>query len=203
MNLMKYIDKFNKLKVILIAIAVIAVVISVTVFCSKMKGTHVAIEKNENIDITPEQIASIKNIKQWEFLSVYDEEMVDTIRKGFFSDDELTKIYYGTLRLGINLDKAKTDWLHVEDDSIVVATLPPIELLDTHFIDEARTKVIIKTGKWTAADHEALLERAKKQMLRRCLTAENKEKARESSILHFTSMLQAMGFKNVKVETQQ
>ena len=60
-------------------------------------------EDTSEVIMTPSQIESIRRIGQWEFMSINDEELVDTIRKGFFSDDHLVRIYYGTLRLGIDL----------------------------------------------------------------------------------------------------
>ena len=50
------------------------------------KDNHLSIEANDGINITPEQIQSIRNIGEWEFLSISDEELVDTIRKGLLSD---------------------------------------------------------------------------------------------------------------------
>ena len=81
--------------------------------------------------------------------------MVDTIRKGFFSDDKLARIYYGTLRIGIDTRQLKEGWLKTEGDSILV-TLPDVQLLDRHFIDEARTKSFYERGRWSPADREAL-----------------------------------------------
>ena len=49
---------------------------------------------------TPTQITAMKEIGEWEFLVVHDEELVDTVRKGVFTDDSLIRIYYGTYALG-------------------------------------------------------------------------------------------------------
>ena len=98
-------------------------------------SNSISVNVDQHIDITPQQIQSIQSIGQWEFLAINDEEIVDTVRERFFSDNELVRIYYGTLRLGIDLHKAKPRWLRVENDSVVVATLPNIELLDRNFID--------------------------------------------------------------------
>ena len=73
-----------------------------------------------HIDITPTQIQEIQNIGQWEFLSINDEELIDTVSRGFFSDSELVRIYYGTVRLGVDLRQAGPQWLHVEGDSIML-----------------------------------------------------------------------------------
>ena len=45
--------------------------------------------------MTPSEIESIRRIGQWEFMAINDEELVDTVRKGFFSDDHLVRIYSG------------------------------------------------------------------------------------------------------------
>ena len=141
----------------------------------------------------------IQDIGQWEFLAINDEELIDTINHGFFSDDELVRIYYGTIRMGIDLHHAEPQWLQVEDDSIVVAKLPPIELLDRNFIDEAHTRSFFEKGDWSSADREALYRRAYNKMIARCLTPANIKIAEENARRQFTQFLKAMGYKNVKV----
>ena len=107
-----------------------------------MKGciskAEIGVEVDQSIDVTPEQITSIKAIGEWEFLSIASEELVDTIRKGFLSDDHLVRIYYGTVRLGINMHQVEPGWIVATGDSITV-TLPQPGLLDKDFIDEARS----------------------------------------------------------------
>ena len=106
---------------------------------------------DDTIDPTPTQIQSIKAIGEWEFLSVSLEELADTIRKGFLSDDELSRIYYGTLRLGINMHQVEPGWLEADGDSVSLM-LPKIGLLDHDFIDEARTKPFFESGSWKPED---------------------------------------------------
>ena len=103
------------------------------------KDNHVEGGTVGETTLSPTQIRSIESIGQWEFLSISDEELIDTTRHGFFGDDQLVRIYYGTLSLGIDIQDTKEGWLHVEKDSIV-CTLPAIRLLDNNFIDEAKTK---------------------------------------------------------------
>ena len=67
------------------------------------KDNEVAVEPQQQVELSPTQVRSIEAIGQWEFLAVSDEELVDTIRKGFFSDDQLTRIYFGSLRLGVEM----------------------------------------------------------------------------------------------------
>ena len=156
------------------------------------------ISVDQKIDITPEQIKSIKDIGEWEFLAISDEEMVDTVRKGFFSDDHLARIYYGTMRLGVNLKQVESGWITVNDDTLDI-TLPKIGLLDRDFIDEARTKSFFESGKWETKDREALLRRAYQRMLQRGLTPQNLEAARQNGDAQVRQVMQSMGFKFIKV----
>lgn len=162
-------------------------------------SNRVNVEADQRIDITPTQIRQIQDIGQWEFLSVNDEELIDTVKRGFFSDAELVRIYYGTLRFGIDLHKAHPHWIHVENDSIITARLPSIELLDSNFIDEARSRSFFEKGDWSPADRNQLYDRAYKKMLARCMTSENLKAAEENARLQFSQFLKAMGYRNVKI----
>ena len=97
-----------------------------------------------SIELTPNQIQQIEAIGEWEFLAIDDEELVDTVKYGFFGDDKLVRIYFGTLRLGVNLREARPRWLSMQGDTLCAA-LPPVKLLDNNFIDEARTKSFFST----------------------------------------------------------
>ena len=89
------------------------------------KGDHITLGADNRIELTPTQIQSMKAIGEWEFLSVSAEELVDTVRKGLFKDDELVRIYYGTLRLGLNMHRLQQGWIKAEGDSVAM-TLPRI-----------------------------------------------------------------------------
>lgn len=189
------------LKVALVAVAVVAIVLIARHYIHKVSttSTPAVIAKNEKIDITPLQIRSIEQIGEWSFLEINDEELVDTVRHGFFSDDKLVRIYYGTLRLGINLKEAHEGWLAFEGDTLC-AVLPPIRLLDNNFIDEARTRSFIESGKWTHQDRKAMYDRAALMMRQRCLTRANYQTARSNAKAQFEQMLRSMGYDKVKVE---
>ncbi len=92
----------KKVKMIIIGLVVILVVAAVVGLLRLTKNDHLSFGTDPEIDVTPTQIVSIKAIGEWEFLSVSAEELVDTVRKGLFSNDELARIYYGTLRLGVD-----------------------------------------------------------------------------------------------------
>ncbi len=188
---------------IAIAIIGLAVVVGLVMCVSwLMKDNGVSVKHTKSIGITPVQVDKIKSIGQWEFLSVADEELVDTVRHGFFGDSELARIYYGTLRLGIDLRQAKGGWIVMDQDTVVV-TLPAIMLLDDKFVDEARTKTFFETGKWTEKDKAALTRRAQEAMRRRCLTTENIHNAQQNAKTQFASMLKAMGFPFSRVHFQE
>lgn len=189
------------IKVLLIVVLVVVVVLVARHYINKVSSTSTMTEvvKDEKIDITPSQIRSIEQIGEWSFLEINDEELIDTIRHGFFSDDELVRIYYGTLRLGINLKEAHEGWLAMQNDTLC-AILPPVRLLDNNFIDETRTRSFIETGKWTHHDRKAMYNRAVQRMRRRCLTKKNYQSARDNARVQFEQMLRSMGYDNVRVE---
>ncbi len=161
-----------------------------------VRQTEVSLGADQRIDLTPQQIQSIKDIGQWEFLSVSDEQLVDTTRRGIFSDDHLVRIYYGTMRLGIDMRQLETGWIQREGDSLTII-LPSIGLLDRDFIDEARTRSFHESGRWTAQDREALLKRAYQRMLQHGMTDQNIESARQNGEALFRQMMRSMGFEHV------
>lgn len=155
-------------------------------------------DDTSEILMTPSQIEDIRRIGQWEFMALNDEELVDTIRKGFFSDDHLVRIYYGTLRLGIDLSEFSAERLSVHDDMLVIQ-LPAVTLLDPHFIDEARTQSFHESGSWSNADRRALYQRAQQKMISRCVTPETLEATRQLAEAQLRRLLTSMGFEKVSI----
>ena len=186
------------MRLALALVAVIAIVAAVFWISGTLRRTSITIESEKKIDITPEQIRSIKAIGEWEFLSINDEELVDTTRKGLFRNDHLVRIYYGTMRLGFDLKDTKEDWIKASGDTVEV-TLPPIRLLDSDFIDEARTRSFYESGRWSAADREKMYRKAKAMMLRNGLTQTNIRSAENNADAQFRNMFRAMGFENVVI----
>lgn len=178
------------------ALALVAVILVLWWLLFAEKDNHVGLEVDNGIDVTPEQIASIRAIGQWEFLSISDEELVDTVRKGFFTDDKLVRIYYGTLRLGIDMSRVH---IYVEGDTVTV-NVPPVGLLDQNFIDEARTKSFYESGKWQPKDRETLYHKARRQMLAHGLTPENLRNAQQNADEQLRRMMKAMGYQNVVIK---
>ena len=187
----------------IILLTILALILAGTLYWLNKDNT-VGVTTEEQTTLSPTQVESIEAIGEWEFLAISNEELVDTVRRGFFGDDQLVRIYYGTLRLGINMKDVKEGWIqaNAEKDSIV-CTLPPIRLLDNNFIDEARTHSFFEEGKWTGADRQALYDRAYAQMKKRCFTPANIRIAQRNARQQFRDMFKAMGFPNARVEFEE
>ncbi len=188
----------NKIKIGIAVVFLLLVVTAIFWLRGLTKNDHLSFGSDADIDVTPTQIQSIKAIGEWEFLSVSAEELVDTVRKGLFINDELSRIYYGTLRLGVNMHQVQPGWIEARGDTIIM-TLPAIGLLDKDFIDEARTKPFYESGKWSPVDREALYKKAYRMMTQHCLTKENLQAAEANGREQFTNMLHSMGYKNVNI----
>ena len=184
----------------LVVIAIVAVLlVAGAAFVYWLLGSNNAsVATKEHVELSPTQIERIKAIGQWEFLTVSDEELVDTVRHGFFGDDELVRIYTGTLRLGIDMADTEEDWIRTDGDTLRVL-LPPVRLLDTNFIDEASARSFYESGRWTQADRKALARKARQKMLARCLTPQNIASAEQNATAQFHQMLRAMGFPYVSI----
>jgi hypothetical protein len=193
------IDKKTRVRLIVTAIGVILAILLLWWLIRGVQQTEISLDADQHIDITPHQIESIRAIGQWEFLAISNEELVDTTRKGIFSDDHLARIYYGTVRLGIDMQKMDSTWITTQGDSITL-WLPRPALLDNNFIDEARTKSFHESGRWTARDRETLYRRAQQRMLRYSLTPQNIETARQNGDVQMRRLMQSMGFKHVNIE---
>lgn len=170
-------------------------------------GALIAVEHNEAIERTPEEIRVLKDIKQWECLSVETEELIERHEPHTFGDKHLVKVFKGRLSIGINMEKAADDWFTV--DSTACATggrpsavlhLPDVELLDEEFIDEARTTTFFEKGVFSPKVKQELYEEAARAMKARTLTPDNLEAARKAAEDQFVRIFQSLGFSPVAVE---
>ncbi len=184
-------------KVIWLAILLIVIVL-VFFFIKKASVFSSRIKHTETIELSPAEIQAIREIGEWEFLSLPTEELVDTIRKGFFMDDRLVRIYYGTLRLGIDLKQTSADWIKTQGDTVIVK-LPPIILLEKNFINEAETKAFYESGVWSESAKQTLYYKAYNSMKRRCMTEENKKIAETNAIVQVSALFRSFGFKEIIV----
>ena len=188
----------ENIRSITVAAAIIVVVLLAVWLYRSLGDTRLEVGADDSIGLTPTQIESIKAVGEWEFLSVSTEELVDTTRKRLFSDDQLVRIYYGTLRLGVNMKQVEPGWIQQRNDTLFL-TLPKVGLLDRDFIDEARTKSFFESGTWKAEDREALYKRAYRKMIAHCLTPANLSTAEDNARDSFRKMLRSMGYQNIEI----
>lgn len=161
---------------------------------------HLEVEHNTRIDLTPEQIQSVRDIGQWEFLTINTEELVEWHRNHTFTSDHLTRIYQGTLRLGIDMNNASEAWFTSLPDSTAQLILPRVGLLDTHFIDEARSRSFYEKGTIPPEARDQLYAQARKKMMQRCLTPQNLQTAERNARDEFTRIFKSFGFKTVNIQ---
>ncbi len=192
----------GKIKLYLIAATVIVVIIASAYLVRQCRNGSITTYVNDSINITPTQVLAMKEIGEWEFLSIDDEEMVDTTRKKLFGSDDLIRIYKGTLRIGIDLGEASENWVTVSGDTLR-AVLPKVKLLDDDFIDEAQTQSFFESGTWDGKARNDLYLRAKDRMKARCLTKENLTSAEENASKQFYQMFKSMGFGTVEIRFER
>lgn len=160
----------------------------------KFSSPVIEIERNETIDQTPNIITEVKNIGNWEFLSIKIEILVDTT-KGKFFKDQLSAIYTGTLRYGIDCATAD-NWLSQKNDT-VIAFLPKVKLLDDYFLDEAATRTVFESGSFTPKDRQDLRDRAIKRILAKSERLEYRKTAQTNAKEQISNFLQQLGIKNI------
>lgn len=168
---------------------------------SVIKNAAPKVEVTETTTIveTPNIIKSIRNIGQWEFLTINDEEVVERTHKNLIlSDDYLVRIYYGTMRLGIDFQELKEKAVKVDGDSISL-TLPPVKLIDDDFIDEALTKTFYESGTWDNASHKNMYNEARENMMKYGMSRENLQHTRELAEAQMRQLLQGLGFKRITI----
>lgn len=192
----------ENIRSITVAAAIIAVILLAVWVYRSLGDARLEMGSDDSIGLTPTQIESIKAVGEWEFMSISTEELVDTTRKRLFSDDQLVRIYYGTLRLGVNMKQVEPKWIRQQNDTLFL-TLPKVGLLDHDFIDEARTKSFFESGTWKAEDREALYKRAYRKMIAHCLTTTNLNTAEDNARESFKKLLRSMGYKNIDIQFEK
>ena len=160
---------------------------------------EVGIEHDNHIDLTPAQVTSIKKIGKWEFLSMQMEEIVDSVHKRMLlSDEELVRIYKGTIRLGVDMSKLSEDWLTTKGDTAIVK-MPKIQQLNKKFIDEARTETFYETGSWSGIARERMYLIAERRMKQRLAKSNAYQEAERNGQEQVTALMHSFGFRTVVV----
>ncbi len=180
---------------VVVGLSVVAIAVAVWSFrtCSKVETGSEAITS-----YSPTTVSNLRSVGQWEFLSVSDELLIDTVRHGFFSDDKLQRIYYGTLRLGIDFAQLSDDALTVDGDSVSIV-LPAVRLLDERFLDEAATRAFYEERDWSEAAKGELTHRAARRIREECWPQQHLAVAERNAQAQVSQFFRAMGYKKVSV----
>lgn len=150
------------------------------------------------IDTTPEEIRALRNIGQWEALSVDTEELVEKNENSLLSSKQMVCVYRGTLRLGIDMAKVTDKWCNVQGKTVTLH-LPEVELLDNEFINDTRTTVFVQEGNWSADTKQQMRTQAAEAMKKRALSAENLSLARRNAEAQFRQLFTALGYDEVNI----
>lgn len=188
-----------RVAVALVCVVAAAVAVRWAVVQLRSLDSGLVVQERNTVFLSASQIESIRDIGQWELLCINDEEYVDTVRHRLLADDHLVRIYYGTLRLGLDLSGLDTTAVSVDDGSITL-TLPDVGLLDKDFIDEARTRSFHERGKWSPRAYDELYEQARRKMMARALTEANLDYTRMLAEEQLRRLLDAMGYTDVNIE---
>lgn len=197
-------NRIGRIIAVVLACGFAAVCISVAFFlrgCSRAKDA-VSVTSSKTVEMSASEVRSIRETGEWEFLSVTTEELAELHEGRILGDRDLVCIYRGTLRLGVDLRRAGEDWFTAKGDSAILR-LPAISLLSHDFIDEARTTTFYEKGTWDAAAKKQLYEKARKQMLARCMTPQNIEAARQNAENQMSRFFASFGFQGVRIEWEK
>ena len=198
-----FIIKHNKTIFIVAATALVAIAATLFLQREKLFGLHIGVD-NDTINKTPIVVDKLKQIGEWEFLSIDTEEMVDTVAKKKFlgivtGDKEYIRIFPGVLRFGVDM-KELTDNNIIKKGDTIKVTLPEIKLLSEDFIDETAAKTFYEEGKWEESDRKFLYEKAVRQMRERHVTEANMKKAHDIGVEQMKNLLKSLGVEHYTVE---
>lgn len=195
--------KKNVIFYLIFGVAIAAAVICLIAYARK--STDVTFTQTETLT-TPTRLEKIREIGEWEFMTLHDEEIVDTtaVTKRIWplpdKKKQLVRIYAGTLRIGFDLRRdTVAGWLRESGDTVRIK-LPKVHLLDERFIDEAATRPLIEEGEWSHADRDRLYYKAAKKMKARCLNADNLNTAQGNAREQVEQLMHAVGFTTVIFE---
>ena len=158
---------------------------------------------DERAEMTPAVIDSIRSIGQWELSTVVLTTEVDTVQKRWLGlvKDHLKRSYTGRMSVGIDLTRLAPQCHTVEADTIRI-TLPDVCLLDSNFIDESKTRVIVsdsETMEHDAGISKAMLAKARQRMRHDGVTPDVLSQCRRRATDEITRRLTDIGYKKVIV----
>ena len=188
------------LAIILIAICVAAFIGVRSLFADS--GAETVAE--ERTEMTPIVIDSIRSIGQWELASIELTTTIDTVQRRWMGlvKDKVRCAYQGRMSVGINMKALPENWFRTDNDTIFLS-YPDICLLDSNFIDESMTKVVLSENDdfaQSAKVRKGMLEKARSRMINEGITSLVVAECREKAVRETTERFKAIGYKNVVVD---
>ena len=169
-----------------------------------MKETGISTSQEERVEQTAAVMDSIRSIGQWELAYIDTNVQVDTVARRWLGlvKDKLQRRYYGRGSVGIDMRRLPEGGCVRKEDTVWVI-LPDVCLLDSNFIDESRTELVLSEDDDLEADKtmkQAMLERARQKMIDAALTPKVSSDARRLATDRMSERFRAIGYGKVVVE---
>lgn len=146
---------------------------------------------------TPSQIEEIRQIGELEVAHFDCEELYEFKREGRIYDDELTKVYYAKLKIGIDLSEVKESDIE-KDGKTIKVTLPEVRLLNEgKILDFSRT--FSQSGDVDNTFRRDAAKAAEEWIVRKYITSEVMENARRSVVSYVENYLRSIGYEEIKI----
>lgn len=147
-------------------------------------------------------MSDLSPTRQLRVMSVYKEIIVGKTKTEQMLlgpvERKIYAIYPAQVNLGFDLTECGDDWLRVSGDTVYVK-LPPVRILNDggQYVDEARKRVPIQSGKWTWSEMNSLREMANKEMLFQCWRDGSFNDASAQGRAVVENLLKTLGYRNV------
>ncbi len=153
----------------------------------------IQVKEDNRIEIGPTIITQLQGKKQWCFREIAMQETSEI--KGITGS--LLKRYYGTLRLGVELDSINENSVKFDEaNKTLHLKLPKIQILDENFIDESRTETLLENA-WTKFNNKELKQcfnKAKEKMIKNNFTPRNIGLAEDQGISEVKRLVKSTGY---------
>ena len=150
-------------------------------------------------------LSRLSPTRQLRVMSIYKEVVVGRTKTENTllgpMERKIYAIYPAQLNIGYDLSEFGDDWIRASHDTVYVS-LPPVKVLNEggQFVDEARRRVPIESGTWTAGEMNELRTRANQEMLLQCAEDGCFSEATAQGRALIESLLHSLGYRNVVID---
>lgn len=175
---------------------VIGAICGVAIFFGMHKLWHQADRPLVVVD-TPSQIEEIRQIRELEVAHFDCEELYEYKREGRIYDDELTKVYYAKLKIGIDLREVKESDIEKDGKKIKI-TLPDVKLLNEgKILDFSRT--FSESGDIDNQLRRDASKAAEEWIVEKYVTEEVIQNGRRSVVSYIENYLRSIGYEEIEI----